>query len=403
MGLSPEQQASFSGLSPYWAERIKAAREAQVAGLKLQMQGPINDLDALRNTPSPAATVMANPGLRAQFAAFAPHFGINPNDPAQVNDNSVRLVLGGLANQLRGRSGQESKDYPLPLQNVNLGQGETAQVEPVSGKKVGDLTERQVPSFTLVDKYDPNTGETTKVPVQTGGYGMNGLGPNGQPVSASRGPNITRTALGLAPPGQQQPGQSPGYNLGAAKPTEAEQKAAGLANDMRSGIQDLQRLEKGGYSLSPSARAAIVQVATSEEGGFLSQGFSQEVLAHGLSDKDQEYMAALMPVLQGIGHGLGGARLTTSQVRQLLESVVPVEGSNKSALAVVNKNREKYYTGMLGEAGNAANSPIYKGTLGADMQRVRADANLPTYSPDQARGISKGTRFRGTDGNVYTK
>ena len=164
-----------------------------------------------------------------------------------------------------------------------------------------------------------------------------------------------------------------GVNLGMKAPTDPELKAAMFGSEMRSGMNTLTKMESQGFSLSPGTRTLLINAATSEDEGALKQFGSQLMLKH-MSPQEQTYVAALMPMLQAAGHDQSGARLTTSQVRQNIESLLPVDVKNKDAMQQVNANRQGFYVGLLGQAGAAAQLPQYKNSLGSDLTKAQTQA-----------------------------
>jgi len=118
-------------------------------------------------------------------------------------------------------------------------------------------------------------------------------------------------------------------------------------------------------------------MATSEDAGAMSQLMAQEIARHGLSAQDQTYISAMMPMLQAAGHDQSGARLTTAQIRQNVESIIPMDTSNKANLEQVNKNREGFYQGLLTQAGSALQYPQYRNTLLADQRKAQQAAQAP--------------------------
>ena len=90
-----------------------------------------------------------------------------------------------------------------------------------------------------------------------------------------------------------------------------------------------------------------------------------------MTPQEQTYVAALMPMLQAAGHDQSGARLTTCQVRQNVESLLPIDVNNREALDQVRQNRQGFYTGLLTQAGAAAQLPQYKNTLGSDLKNAQ--------------------------------
>ena len=327
-------------------------QDYQVQQRKLQAQGPLSLLDSVSGSPHADVVIKNNPSLQQMWVKGAPQLGLNPfTDLTPANARSVATFM---YNNVAGGAGLPPKPMPVQLQNVDLGQGETGQINPITGKKEGDLTERRPPTYTLVDKYDPATNSTIKVPVQTGGVGMGGVNPSS---------GVTT--------GGAVPGSAPGFNMGQKAPDDANLKAAMFATEMRSGMNTLNRMEGSGFNLSPKARAMIMSAATSEDSGALSQLLNQEAMVHGMTPQEQTYTAALMPVLQAAGHDQSGARLTTSQIRQNVESLLPVDVGNKEALAQIHQNRQGFYNGLLTQAGSAAQLPQFKGTIGADLAQAQ--------------------------------
>ena len=330
----------------------QGVQDYQIQQRKLQAQGPLALLDSVASSPQADVVIKNNPSLQQMWMKGAPQLGLNPfTDLTPANARSVATFM---YNNVAGGAGLPPKPMPVQLQNVDLGQGETGQINPITGKKEGDLTERRPPTYTLVDKYDPATNSTIKVPVQTGGVGMGGVNPSS---------GVTT--------GGAVPGSAPGFNMGQKAPDDANLKAAMFATEMRSGMNTLNRMEGSGFNLSPKARAMIMSAATSEDSGAISQLLNQEAMVHGMTPQEQTYTAALMPVLQAAGHDQSGARLTTSQIRQNVESLLPVDVGNKEALAQIHQNRQGFYNGLLTQAGSAAQLPQFKGTIGADLAQAQ--------------------------------
>lgn len=351
------------------------ARTSAVAQAKLAMETntPGNPMPIFKNlagmTPDQAAaTLQNNPQLMGQWAVFAKAHGVDPWDKRKIP-----FVAAQEYNQ-RGAIAGLSVPVPEQIENRNLGQNQVGQFDATTGKKIGDVTARQEPTFTMVDKWDPATGQMTKVPVQSGGAGMQGVGPTGKVTGvggqvASRFPATAATL---------------GFNAGFKAPTDPELKAAMFGSEMRSGMNTLNKLEAQGINLSPAARTAFLSAATSEDTGSLHLLLSQEALAHGITAKDQTYMAALMPMLQAAGHDQSGARLSTSQVRQNIESMLPIDVKNKESMDQIRQNRQGFYVGLLGQAGSSTQLPQYKNTLGADLKQAQSNASRPEGAPAAA-------------------
>lgn len=338
-------------------------RDAQLKVAQMKAAGPLNVMDAVADSPNPSRMVMNNPQIIAQWPSIAQHMGFDP--VKDFDDQHIRLaaIYGG--NQIRSQVGLQARSMPAPLVNTPLGEGEVGQINALTGKKEGELVARQTPSFTLKSVWDPATNTTKDVPVQTGGYGMQGVGPTGKVVSNGPVSQFPASASAL------------GFNTGLTPPKDPELKAAMFGSEMRSGLTTLNKLEGQGLNLSPATRTAFISAATSEDTGALHLLFGQEALVHGITPKEQTYMAALMPMLQAAGHDQSGARLTTSQVRQNLESLVPIDVHNKDALEQVQANRKGFYNGLLTQAGSATQLPQYKTTLGADLKSAQGSGNAP--------------------------
>lgn len=332
-------------------------RDAQMKIAQMKAAGPLNVMDSVADSPNPSRMVMNNPSILARWPIVAQQLGFDP--VKDFDDKHLRLaaIYGG--NQIRTQVGMTPRAMPPPLVNTPLGAGEVGQINAVTGKKEGDLVERQNPAYTLKDVFDPSSNTTRAVPVQTGGFGMAGNNP-----STGAGPTT-------------------GFNLGMKAPTDPELKAAMFGSEMRSGMNTLSKMEGSGFTLSPRTRTLLINAATSEDEGVLKQFLSQEALVH-MSPQEQTYISALMPMLQAAGHDQSGARLTTSQVRQNIESLVPIGVGNKDNLTQVNSNRQGFYNGLLSQAGSAAQLPQYKNTLGADLKVAQGNTSQGGKAPASA-------------------
>lgn len=373
LGLSPQTQQAMALLG--MGQDVTNMRETALKTAQFQARGPMDLAKSVITSPAPEQLALRNPTLLQGWQQYAGRVGANagdllnartPQDLEKLRRN-IRAAATLYYNDLAGRTNQDALPMPDVLNNVNLPFGEVAQVSSVTGKKVGDLVERQpVPTYEYKAVPDPNDPEKINyLPVQTGGYRGGGYqGPGGAPGQGSSGP---------APiPG--------GY---AAPPTPDQTRAAGLAMSMRTGMANLQRIERSGFTLTPSDRAAIVGVISEQggplgilTGGALSSLPLQELLAHKLSPEGQTYLASLMPVLQGIGHHLGGQRLNDVQIKALLESVAPIDTNNAESMKQINANRNGYYSGLLGEAGVAREMRVYGGTLKSDYDSL-SKSNAP--------------------------
>jgi hypothetical protein len=379
-GISPgylRGTAILSGRSPL--PDLASLREQQLKLSQQQYAPVIARMDTMIKADKPTQYMQADPEFKAAWPVLAQHLGLDPQ--AGLNDANVRTAFSFARNNLASALSEATIAPPVQQQSLPGPYGSLYQREPVEGK-LSQVTGPSYPSFSL-EKGATMPGEGPSqsyvIPVQTGGYPGSGRGAAPRSTTVRAAATSGGAAATPAAPGSTLP--SGAIATGIAPPSGDQAKAAALASDMRAGLSRLQQLESTGYVLSPKARAAIVNAATSEEGGLTNQLISQEALKHALSSNDQTYMAALMPVLQGAGHSMGGARLTTSQVRQLLESVAPVDTKNVEAMQQINQNRLAYYTGVLGEAGQAAYLPQYQKTLASDWRSLAAGQPLAFGAP----------------------
>lgn len=161
-----------------------------------------------------------------------------------------------------------------------------------------------------------------------------------------------------------------------------------FGSEMRAGLQTMTQMEKGGFKLSPKARAFAISMATDESASPMSQLFQQEIAAHGLTQQEQTYISSMMPLLQAAGHDQSGARLSTAQIRQNVESLLPFGGNNLN-LQQVAKNRDGFYQGLLTQAGSALQNPKYKQTLLADEKRAEAAGSGAPQHPPNIQALLK--------------
>lgn len=357
-GLSPGTLTAMEMLRP-GGDPLKAAIEGQNfqrTQQQLQAQGPLNLIDTVFNSPNPSRVLMMNPSLMAKWPQVAAQLGIDP--VKGFTDDNVRRGLAMAGNNLRGSVGLPAKDYPNQLQDIEGPYGQHIQKDLVSGKET-EVTGQKPPTYSPEKGYDLKTGQNTVTMVQTspGGLPFPGSAANGQ-----RGGGVGSVG---------QPN-----DVGYTAPTAPDLKAGMFASEMRSGMNTLTKMENNGFTLNPRTRALVINAATSEDEGAIKQLASQEFLMH-MSKDDQTYVSALMPMLQAAGHDQSGARLTTSQIRQNIESLLPIDVKNKDAMAQVRENRQGFYMGLLGQAGSAAQLPQYRNTLGSDLRTAQGQGNAP--------------------------
>jgi hypothetical protein len=262
-------------------------------------------------------------------------------------------------NSLAGQVGLPAKPMPGQMTNLYGPGGQMLQRDEVTGKET-EVTPQKLPTYSMEDLgWDPNTGREKRQLVQTS--------PGGAPAPGAPAGGAGGRGGGL--------GTTVGPQFDTFKAPNAENnKAAMFGGEMRSGMQTLTQMEAGGFNLSPKARALAINMATSEDDGAMKQLLSQEVARHGLTQDEQTYISAMMPMLQAAGHDQSGARLTTAQIRQNVESLIPMDTSNPANMKQVASNRQGFYQGLLTQAGPALQQPQYRNTLLADQQKAQSSA-----------------------------
>lgn len=388
--LSARDSTLLGLLDPEALKGAAAAQDYQIKQKQLQAQGPLNLIDSAFYSDRPATMVMNNKNLISQWPQFAQQLGVDP--VKGFNDENVRRALAMAGNNVRGMAGIAPKEYPAQLQTIAGPNGQVLQRDSVTGKDT-EAVGQKLPSFALEKRWNPATGKEEGMMVQTspGGSAAPAAALGGAPMRGAPGASTVPGATG----GLGQQASAP-IDLGYQKPSDPQLKAAMFGSEMRGGMQKVDELEKRGVTLSPSTRAAFINAATSEDSGITHQFIGQWLLAHKLSNDEQTYMSAMMPLLQAAGHDQSGAKLTTGQIRQNLESIIPLNTSNKELMEQVNTNRQGFYVGLLGQAGSALQLPQYKNTLAADLSKVQNQAAGPKSAPAIGT-IVKGHRFLGGD------
>lgn len=310
-------------------------------------------------------------------------------DARDMSPHNVNKLAAMIYNQKAIPLGMTPIAAPAHWQQQNVGFGGTQQVEEDTGERKPGLA-REMP-VKVGERQDPDTGQTVAV------Y-KNWVGGAGGAPSGAAG---TGNAAGTTDVPVGQPAPSPDQT-----------RAAGLAMSMRTGLDNLRQLEQKGFAFTPADRAAVVGVISEQggplgiiTGGALSSLPLQELLAHKLSPDGQTYLASLMPVLQGIGHHLGGQRLNDVQIKALLESIAPINTKNQAAMQQINANRNGYYSGLLLEAGPARESPVFGGALKADYAKFAApktvtQAQVADYA--QTHRITLDAARRHVEANGFT-
>jgi hypothetical protein len=357
-----------------YPENMASVQKAAETQRGLEARRPIARLEMLASSPNPEQMIQSpqNADLLEDLKQVAPNYlGVHPS--AQLLPQNVRAYATYQRNQWAAYGGKDAKDMPDIWDVIPGANGQSFLQSRTQGKPV-QLTDQKIPGFSAEKVWNPTTGQDEIRMLQTG--------PGGAPVPTAA---LNAASQGKAPPRSNAAPSAPGPGtigpsapLGFEKPSPDNLKAANFANYARTNVAQLKKMEDLGYRMSPTVRAAVINAASSEDSGALSQWLSQEMLAHKLTPQDQQYMAALMPVLQASGHSMSGARLTQSQMRTNFESLIPVESQDASYLGTVADNRKHLYNGLLAQSGNAAQMPEFKSTLGADRA---ANAGMKTAPP----------------------
>ena len=388
----------------------QGALELQQKQRQQQISPSINVLKSVASAGNADQLIQNDPELSARYAELAPHMGLDPNPKTLIPENG--RAFGALAhNLLQGSAGGTPMDMPK-IYDVVPGPGGQNWIVERGGTGPPKVEGSQMlPDYDLVPGTDPATGAKTMTPVLRKPGGANApLTAINAALHGAQTPTVPSTgrpainvpsAVNAAPTGGVGQPTGPTATLNSyEKPSDTELKVATLANYARSNLPIMKQMEAAGYRMSPTVRAAVINAATSDDPGKLSQWMSQEMLAHALSDKDLQYMAALMPFLQAAGHDMTGARLTTGQMRTNFESTIPVASNDPKYLSTVANNRQQLYAGLLAGSGNAALQPQFAKTLGADKLGMQQSNQLPVIikSPADIKNLAPGQHFITPDG-----
>jgi hypothetical protein len=406
-------------------KNLEAARDLIVKQRQQQVAPTMATLDSLSTAANAHDIVRSDPELNAYWQETAPRLGLNP--VSGLTPENARAFGRFAYNGIAGSSQLPTKPMPDIYDQIPGANGQVIQRNRTTGQ-ISEPIPQKLPTFALQKSWDPNTGRDVGIMVQTSPGGSAApaaaLGTTPPAVAPSvrapqpptrqpalRAPNLPQAPAAAAGGGAGAPGGGLGQqasgpiDLGYEKPTDTQLKVATLANYARSSIPVLQQLEASGYRMSPTTRTAVIKAATDDDPTFVSQWFSQEMLAHKLSPQDQQYMAALMPFLQAAGHDMSGARLTTPALRQAFESTIPVDSKDPQYMADIANNRKQLYSGLLAGSANAAQMPEFKNTLGADQAALAQSGRSPVKvsSPAQARALAPGTVFITPDGRLKVR
>lgn len=350
--ISPQSRMAIGLLAPEMAKGMDEAQAASLKNAQIQSSQPgtsLSIMKALASDPNAHQMLINNPQLMAQWPTVARQFGA---DPTQITPINVRRVATLAANQQLNALQLPALPMPEHVNNMNGAYGQQLQVDDQTGK-ASQVTGRDLPTYALEKSYDPKSGTNQGQLVRTGG-----LDAQGRPI-----------ASGAATAGS--------VNLGLTAPTADNVKQAAFAASMKDGLDVMRGLENKGVALSPTQRASLIDVATNEDPGAVHAWLSQESLKHALSPQQQSYIAAMFPVIQAVSHDQAGARVTTSQLRMNLESVIPVDAANKDAMSMVNKTRNNFQNAMNIGAGSAAQTPEFNQSVGASRRAAAANTEAP--------------------------
>jgi hypothetical protein len=398
-GISPgylRGSALLSGRSPL--PDLNSLREQQLKMAQQQYAPVVQRLANVAQSDSPTRDVGADPQLQQLWQSEARLRGVDPT--RGFTDQTVRQVFSAAANNYRSALQLPTVAPPAIYDSVSGPMGYRGQVNRETGQET-QVQGREMP-VKVGERWNPDTQQTEAVYQQ-----FAPSGPAAAPQAAgARRPGVGSTPAGRTPGGSGQTVIPMGYGA----PNAENNKAAMFAGEFRNGNQTLNKLEKSGFQLSPTARAIAISMATDESATPMSQLLQQELAAHALSKNDQGYLAAMMPMLQAAGHDQSGARLSTAQIRQNLESLLPMGENNKLNMDQVHANRQGFYVGLLTQAGSAIRLPAYKNSLLADWNQAQQEGTQPlklygwgkeaqaAMAPGESRTIG-GVKITRMDGN----
>lgn len=123
--------AVLSGKDPLTVE--KETYELQLQQAQNQVRPQIAALDTVAKSDKPTQYVAADSQLHQLWNQVAPSLGFNP--VKDFTDQNVRTVLTSARNKLAGRVNLGEESQAVPLRTVQLPDGRTAQIDPITGKQ----------------------------------------------------------------------------------------------------------------------------------------------------------------------------------------------------------------------------------------------------------------------------
>lgn len=155
-GASPNYTRGMALLSQDPAAALLKARDDQLKLAQQQYAPTIAKLDTLIKSDTPSKYMKADPDLTAAWPQLATTLGMDPDK--DYNDQNVRLALTHVRNQISSSLSEATEAPVNQMRTVTLGDGRTAQIDPVTGKQTVEA-----PS-PLEKVVDPRTGQPTLVP-----------------------------------------------------------------------------------------------------------------------------------------------------------------------------------------------------------------------------------------------
>jgi len=365
--------------------------ENQKQQAQLQAQGPMDLADSVATSPDADKLIQSNPSLAKQWIGLAPQLGLNPY--RDLTPDNARAAARLAYNNLAGQVGLPAKPMPETYTNLYGPNGQLLQRENSTGKET-EVVGQKLPTYAMQDLgYDTQTGQDRRQLMVTS--------PGGSPAPGAPGGSGGAGGAGL--------GSFVGPQIAAYKPPTAENiKSAGFASALRGALATMRDMEGGGYALSPSDRAQLINVASDEDPGLLHQWVSQELLSHKLDQQGQTYLTATMAAVQALSHDQSGARLNAGTIRANLESAIPIDVKNKQAMQQIEAFRNGYYKDTLVGAGPVAMTPAFNDTLGSDLRTMQSGGQLPgdvarVSSDADYAALRPGSRFVGPDNKIRKK
>lgn len=134
---------------------LQTRQKLQLEAAQRAVAPKLAQFDNVVKSDAPTRDVRANAQLMQTWTQIAPQFGIDP--VKGFTDSGVRTVFGMAGNQIRAGAGMPSVAPPLPLKTVQLPDGRTAQIDPLTGKE-------SIESASSLEKVLGPNGKPTLVP-----------------------------------------------------------------------------------------------------------------------------------------------------------------------------------------------------------------------------------------------